>query len=158
MALIDAAAGPDELAAVIGRLQRSGVGGGIGLYIDTDSKNSTRYLVHLSQSGLGLPDESYYRDDQHAAILGAYPGHIARMFALVFGGQADEYTGRAARIVALETALAAAHWDVVRRRDADLSYNLRSFAELSTTAAGFDWHGWTAALGITPEKIAELVV
>ena len=158
VALIDAAAGPDELAAVIGRLQRSGVGGGIGLYIDTDSKNSTRYLVHLSQSGLGLPDESYYRDDQHAAILGAYPGHIARMFALVFGGQADEYTGRAARIVALETALAAAHWDVVRRRDADLSYNLRSFAELSTTAAGFDWHGWTAALGITPEKIAELVV
>ena len=158
VALIDAAAGPDELAAVIGRLQRSGVGGGIGLYIDTDSKNSTRYLVHLSQSGLGLPDESYYRDDQHAAILGAYPGHIARMFALVFGGQADEYTGRAARIVALETALAAAHWDVVRRRDADLSYNLRSFAELSTTAAGFDWHGWTDALGITPEKIAELVV
>ena len=158
VALIDAAAGPDELAAVIGRLQRSGVGGGIGLYIDTDSKNSTRYLVHLSQSGLGLPDESYYRDDQHAAILGAYPGHIARMFALVFGGQADDYTGRAARIVALETALAAAHWDVVRRRDADLSYNLRSFAELSTTAAGFDWHGWTAALGITPEKIAELVV
>ena len=158
VALIDAAAGPDELAAVIGRLQRSGVGGGIGLYIDTDSKNSTRYLVHLSQSGLGLPDESYYRDDQHAAILGAYPGHIARMFALVFGGQADEYTERAARIVALETALAAAHWDVVRRRDADLSYNLRSFAELSTTAAGFDWHGWTAALGITPEKIAELVV
>ena len=158
VALIDAAAGPDELAAVIGRLQRSGVGGGVGLYIDTDSKNSTRYLVHLSQSGLGLPDESYYRDDQHAAILGAYPGHIARMFALVFGGQADEYTERAARIVALETALAAAHWDVVRRRDADLSYNLRSFAELSTTAAGFDWHGWTDALGITPEKIAELVV
>ena len=158
VALIDAAAGPDELAAVIGRLQRSGVGGGIGLYIDTDSKNSTRYLVHLSQSGLGLPDESYYRDDQHAAILGAYPGHIARMFALVFGGQADEYTERAARIVALETALAAAHWDVVRRRDADLSYNLRSFAEISTTAAGFDWHGWTDALGITPEKIAELVV
>ena len=158
VALIDAAAGPDELAAVIGRLQRSGVGGGVGLYIDTDSKNSTRYLVHLSQSGLGLPDESYYRDDQHAAILGAYPGHIARMFALVFGGQADEYTERAARIVALETALAAAHWDVVRRRDADLSYNLRSFAEISTTAAGFDWHGWTDALGITPEKIAELVV
>jgi len=158
VALIDAAAGPDELAAVIGALQRTGVGGGVGLYIDTDSKDSTRYLVHLSQSGLGLPDESYYRDDQHAAILGAYPSHLARMFALVFGGQADEFAERAARIVALETTLAAAHWDVVRRRDADLSYNLRSFADLSGTAPGFDWSGWIAALGVTPEKIAELVV
>jgi len=158
IALIDAAAGPDELAAVIGRSQRTGVGGGVGLYIDTDSKDSTRYLVHLSQSGLGLPDESYYRDDQHAAILGAYPGHIARMFALVFGGDADEFAERAARIVALETALAAAHWDVVRRRDADLSYNLRAFADLSGTAPGFDWAGWVSALGVTPEKIAELVV
>jgi len=158
VALIDAAAGPDELAAVIGRLQRTGVGGGVGLYIDTDSKDSTRYLVHLSQSGLELPDESYYRDDQHAAILGAYPRHIARMFALVFGGEADEFAERTARIVALETALAAAHWDVVRRRDADLSYNLRAFADLSGTAPGFDWASWVSALGVTPEKIAELVV
>ena len=31
--------------------------------VSTDAKNSSRYLVHLSQSGLGLPDESYYRDD-----------------------------------------------------------------------------------------------
>jgi len=158
MALIDTATGPADLAAVIGRLQRTGAGGGVGLYIDTDSKDSTRYLVHLSQSGLGLPDESYYRADQHAAILCAYPSHIARMFALVFGGEADEFVERAARIVALETALAAAHWDVVRRRDADLSYNLRSFADLSDTAPGFDWAGWIAALGITPEKITELVV
>ena len=58
-----------------------------GVYVDTDSKDSTRYLLHLTQSGLGLPDESYYRDPQHAEILAAYPGHIARMFALVYGGE-----------------------------------------------------------------------
>ena len=48
-------------------------GGGAGFYIDTDSKNSSRYLLHFGQSGLGLPDESYYRDEQHAEILAAYP-------------------------------------------------------------------------------------
>ena len=68
---------PTALAAVLGALQRTGVGGGAGVYVDTDSKDSTRYLLHLSQSGLGLPDESYYRDEQHAEILAAYPGHIA---------------------------------------------------------------------------------
>ncbi len=158
LAAIAAAADPTALAAVIGVLQRTGVGGGVGLYIDTDSKNSSRYLVHVSQSGLGLPDESYYRDEQHASILGAYPGHIAAMFALVFGGTADEYAERAGRIVALETKIAAAHWDVVKRRDADLTYNLRRFADLAAEAPGFDWAGWIAALGSDPETVAELVV
>jgi putative endopeptidase len=130
----------------------------VGLYVDTDSKDSSRYLVHLTQSGLGLPDESYYRDEQHAAILGAYPGHIAAMFALVFGGTPDDHAERAGRIVALETRLAAAHWDVVRRRDADLSYNLRRFADLPEQAPGFDWAAWIVALGASPESVAELVV
>ncbi|MGI9126525.1 MAG: M13 family metallopeptidase [Mycobacterium sp.] len=158
LALIDAAPDPEALAVVLGRLQRAGVGGGVGLYVNTDAGDSSRYLVHLSQSGLGLPDESYYRDDQHAAILGAYPAHIAAMFALVYGGTADEYAQRAGRIVALETRIAAAHWDVLRRRDADLSYNLRTFAQLGQDAPGFDWAAWVAALGSSPDSVAELVV
>ena len=139
-----------------GTLQRTGIGGGAGIYVDTDSKDSTRYLVHLNQSGLGLPDESYYRDEQHAEILAAYPEHIAAMFGLVYGP--GDHATTAARIVALETKLAAAHWDVVKRRDADLTYNLRTFAELPEEAPGFDWAGWVAALGATPDSIAELVV
>ena len=157
LATIDDAADAAALAAVVGTLQRTGVGGGVGLYIDTDSKDSTRYLVHLTQSGIGLPDESYYREEQHAEVLAAYPGHIARMFGLVFGGSSEDHGDTADRIVALETKLAAAHWDVVKRRDADLTYNLRTFAELETEA-GFDWAGWVSALGATPEAMAELVV
>jgi len=155
LATIDDAADATALAAVLGALQRTGAGGGTGVYVDTDSKDSTRYLVHLSQSGLGLPDESYYRDEQHAEILAAYPQHIAAMFTLVYGGDHSE---TAARIVALETKLAAAHWDVVKRRDADLTYNLRRFADLSAEAPGFDWAGWVTALGASPGAIAELVV
>ncbi|GBE63737.1 peptidase M13 [Mycobacterium sp. MFM001] len=158
LALIDVATDTDELAAVVGALQRTGVRGGVGLYIDTDEKNSARYLVHVNQSGLGLPDESYYRDEQHAELLGGYPGHIARMFALVYGGDAADHAETADRIVALETKLAAAHWDVVKRRDAELTYNLRTFSDLSTEAPGFDWPGWVSALGSTPDAVAELVV
>ncbi len=145
LATIDGAKSPAELAAVLGAFQRTGVGGGTGVYIDTDSKDSTRYLVHLSQSGLGLPDESYYRDEQHAEILAAYPLHIAAMLTLVYGE--GEHAETAARIVALETKLAAAHWDVVKRRDADLTYNLRAFTDLSSEAPGFDWAGWVTSLG-----------
>ncbi|MGV0643820.1 M13 family metallopeptidase [Mycolicibacterium sp. XJ879] len=145
LAPIDAATTPAELAAVLGALQRTGVGGGAGVYVNTDAKDSTRYLLHFNQSGLGLPDESYYREEQHADILAAYPRHIAAMFTLVYG--AGEHTETAQRIVALETKLAAAHWDVVKRRDADLAYNLRTFADLVQEAPGFDWTGWVTALG-----------
>ncbi len=138
---------PTELAAELGELQRTGIGGGTGLYVDTDSKNSTRYLLHLNQSGLGLPDESYYRDPQHAAILAEYPNHIARMFALVCGEHDGDWPATAAQIVALETKIAAAHWDVVKRRDADLTYNLRTFADLPAEAPGFDWAVWFARAG-----------
>ncbi|MCV7382934.1 M13 family metallopeptidase [Mycolicibacter longobardus] len=158
LSAIENAGDRDALTRVLGACQRTGVGGGVGLYVDTDSKDSTRYLLHLSQSGIGLPDESYYRDEQHAEILAAYPAHIAAMFALVYGGDPDEYAGTAARIVALETRLADAHWDVVKRRDAELTYNLRTFAGLPGEAPGFDWAGWAGALGVSAEAAAELVV
>ncbi|OIN80022.1 M13 family metallopeptidase [Mycobacterium malmoense] len=158
LALIDDAADPVKLAAALGALQRTGVGGGVALYVDTDAKDSARYLVHFAQSGIGLPDESYFRDERHAEVLAAYPGHIARMFDLVFGGDTRDHAETAARIVELESKLAAAHWDVVKRRDADLSYNLRTFAELQTDAVGFDWTGWVTALGGTPDALVELVV
>lgn len=162
LAAIDGAGDRDALARVLGACQRTGVGGGVGLYVDTDSKDSTRYLLHLTQSGIGLPDESYYRDEQHAEILAAYPGHIAAMFALALGGNTADFAATAGRIVALETRLAGAHWDVVKRRDAELTYNLRAFAALPDEAPGFDWAGWVAALGISAgssdELAAELVV
>ena len=151
LAAIDTADTPEALAAVLGQLQQAGSGGGVGFYIDTDSKNSTRYLLHFTQAGLGLPDESYYRDPQHAEILAAYPEHIAAMFDLVYGEetQPNEWQATAERIVALETKIAAGHWDVVKRRDADLTYNLRAFTDIPAEAPGFDWATWVSRLGIS---------
>ena len=82
----------------------------------------------------------------------AYPRHIAAMFALVYGEETPpgEWQATAERIVALETKLAAAHWDVVKRRDADLTYNLRTFADLPAEAPGFDWAGWVDGDGRHP--------
>lgn len=158
LAILDGADDRDALAAALGTLQQAGAGGFVGFYIDTDSKDSTRYLLHFSQSGLGLPDESYYRDPQHAEILAAYPGHIATMFALVFGGSPDDHAAAAERVVALETKLASGHWDVVKRRDADLTYNLRNFADIPGEAPGFAWESWLSHLGVPAEKAAEVVV
>lgn len=153
---IAAISSTDDLAARIGRLQRRGIGGLFGFYVDTDAKQSDRCLVHVMQSGLGLPDESYYREDKHGQTREAYVAHVGRMFALA---GFDDATARAQVILDLETALAAHHWDVVRRRDADLTYNLMTLAELADTANGFDLYGWLGGLGTTGEAtFSEVVV
>ncbi|WP_308221330.1 M13 family metallopeptidase [Gordonia alkaliphila] len=144
LAAIAAIADTTEFARVLGDLQRHGASGLFGYYVDTDSKNSDRYLVHLVQSGLGLPDEAYYREDKHAATRESYVAHAERMFALA--GLPDP-AAAAATILELETALAAHHWDVVRRRDADATYNLHTRDEFASAATGFDVDTWIAALG-----------
>jgi putative endopeptidase len=42
LAAVDEAQDAETLAAVLGALQRTGVGGGTGVYVDTNSKESTR--------------------------------------------------------------------------------------------------------------------
>ncbi len=48
-----------DLAAFLGEFERVGGYGLFGSYVNTDDKDSDRYLFNLLQGGLGLPDESY---------------------------------------------------------------------------------------------------
>ncbi|MBY6539375.1 M13 family metallopeptidase [Rhodococcus sp. BP-349] len=153
LAAVADATDSEALARALGTLQRTGVGGAVAHYVDTDSKKSDRYLVHFSQSGLGLPDESYYREDEHAQVREQYAEHVGAMFALA------GVTHSAASVLDLETALAAGHWDVVKRRDADLSYNLTTLASLRADAPGFEWGAWIEGLGADEDRhFAEIVV
>src|SRR4051794_28162047 len=72
----------DQLASFIGGFERRGGGGFFRSYVDTDDRNSDRYVVNLVQGGLGLPDESYYREDKFQAIRDAYLAYLGRMLAL----------------------------------------------------------------------------
>ncbi|QAY70468.1 M13 family metallopeptidase [Xylanimonas protaetiae] len=160
LALVAGATSQAELTGVLGALQRTGGGGVVGFYVDNDAADPEQYRVYLYQSGLGLPDEAYYREDQYAPLREKYTPHVARMLRLggatdVLGVDADE---AAARVVALETRLAAHHWDVVKDRDATLTYNPTTLAELATRAPGFDWQTWATALGAPAGALDALVV
>ncbi|ALC04669.1 hypothetical protein CDES_00945 [Corynebacterium deserti GIMN1.010] len=132
-----AVANVTEFATVLGELDREGVGAPIGFWVEKDS-SSNDAVAYLIQSGLGLPDEAYYREDSHAETLAAYREHVERMLGFLdstrlFG--LDAHTA-AARIVALETDIAAGHWDVVKTRDAVATYNPTEFAELPAKIRG----------------------
>jgi endothelin-converting enzyme/putative endopeptidase len=157
LAAIEALTDVGELAPLLGRFQRQGGSGAIDSYVNTDDRRSDRYIVNIVQSGIGLPDEAYYRDDAFAEVRAAYVAHVAAMLRLLGRSDAEADDG-AERVMALETRLAAGHWDNVRCRDVIAGYNLTGFDELRTAAPAFDWSAWVAALGGTEEQFTEVLV
>ena len=145
---------PDEVVRLLGGWLRIGVDGLAHTFVDGDHDDPTRPVAYLEQGGIGLPDESYYRESAHAAVLAAYPEHIERMLALV--GWEDP-AGAAARVLTLETALAAAHWDKVTTRDPVKTHNPMTLAELSELSPGVDWAGYLEALG-HPQAYERVIV
>jgi len=110
----------------------------IGVYVGPDDKNPDAYFVNLVQSGLGLPDRDYYlKDDPKLKeIRTAYVAHIGRMLSLA---NVDDAPGKAARIMALETKIARAHWAAEKTRDAIANYNPKPRAAVAAFAPGLDW-------------------
>ncbi|MDR1448839.1 MAG: peptidase M13 [Propionibacteriaceae bacterium] len=148
----------DDLARVLGRFDRTGVGGVFDVWVDTDPGDPTRYIVNLGQGGLGLPDEAYYRQERHADLRAQYADHVAALFALAPEAGGPEPAEAARRVVALETALAAQHWDVVKDRDDTLTYNPMALAALKAQAPGFPWDAWAAGLAAPAGALDNLVV
>ncbi|MFH6890492.1 M13 family metallopeptidase [Corynebacterium aurimucosum] len=125
------AADPEELAHNLGVLEREGVGAPVTFWVEKDS-GAEEAVAYIIQSGLGLPDEAYYREEAHAQTLADYEKHVAAMLgfldpARLFGLGAET---AATRIVNLEKEIAAGHWDVVASRDAVKTYNPVDVAKL----------------------------
>ena len=152
---LGAVADKTALAAYVGRLERQGGGGFFGAYVDTDDRNSERYIVNVLQGGLGLPDESYYREAKFAEVREKYLAHVERMFGLA---GLDDAATAAQRVLAVETRLAEGHWERAETRDVIKTYNLRTIDDLKAAAPSFSWDAWATALGADDQTLAEVVV
>ncbi len=134
-----------EVMGLLGRLGRGGVDGLVHPIVATDDRAPESYVVYLEQGGLGLPDESYYREEQHAKLRSAYVAHIETMLGLA---EQPDPAGAARRVMALETRLAAGHWDKVANRDPVKTYTKVDRAALAELTPGVDWaaflEGWQA--------------
>jgi putative endopeptidase len=153
LAQIDAISDKASLVKTIAKLHRLGVEGVFGLRVTPDAKQSDRYIVYLRQGGIGLPDESYYREDKFQKVREAYVAHIAKMLELT---SAPDAKAGAERVMSVESGLAKHHWDRVKSRDATLTYNKKSGTALSELTPGFDWQAWFEGVGA--KGVDEVVV
>lgn len=119
----------------------------LGLWVAEDLNDTSIYRAYLMQGGLIMPDREYYLGDspRFAELRTKYKAHIATMFKLAGFSDAD---ARAARVFALETAIARTHWTVDQTNDVQKANNVWSRAELARKAPGIDWDAFLGAAGL----------
>lgn len=143
---IDVAADKAELTRSLGAMNPAGGPDLIGIAVYGDPGAPETNIIHIEQSGLGLPDEAYYREDHYAPIREAYADMVAKQLKNAKLAADDEQAeAQAQRFLDVETRIAANHWDNVATRDSVKTYNPTDYAEFSAMLADYDLDTWIDA-------------
>ena len=121
-----------------------------GLWVVEDLNDTSRYAPYLLQGGLGMPDREYYLSaaPRFQDLRAKYRAHMARMLALA---GYDDAEARAGRVLALETAIAGAHWSAVDTTDIAKTNTRWTPADFAAKAPGMDWRVFFAAAGLADQ-------
>jgi predicted metalloendopeptidase len=146
---------PSDVAIEAGELASIGTGGPFGASIALDPANPRMPAVHLSQSGIMLPDRDYYLvdHDTYVGVHREYERYLTRIFTLIGRPRPAE---DATALLALETKLAEAQWTRAESRNPLKTNNPFTLKKLETEMPGFDWRAWAKPQGI--DKIRTIVV
>jgi putative endopeptidase len=138
----------DELAAEFGRMRyvygASPIAQGLGI----DPRDPDKYMLVIALGGLGLPDKSYYLDEDEtfAEIRPKYVAYIAEM--LSFAGLEDAEK-LAADVMALETMIAGYQWEREDRRNRDKTNNPTLLSDITSNHPDFNWQAFLDAGRVT---------
>jgi putative endopeptidase len=114
-----------------------------GLWVSQDMGKPQQYAPYLVQGGLGLPDRDFYlMGGRFQAIRKQYAAHITAVLAAGGIAGADK---KAARILALETAIARVHATQLETNDVQKGANYWSRADFAAKAPGCDWSAYFKA-------------
>jgi putative endopeptidase len=148
LARIDELTGAAGLPAQLAQQHQLGMRAFFSFRSTQDNADATKVIGEADQGGLGLPDRDYYlrTDEKSVELRNAYRRHVAAMFKLM-GGDPAAAEHDADLVLAIETELAKASLDRVKRRDPkNLDHKLRR-DELAGLAPRFAWDDYLAAVG-----------
>ena len=154
LAKVDAIESIEDFISVLAQLEAHGVQGAFGTFIYADMKDAATNIMYLQQGGISLPDEAYYREEKYEEIRKSFVVHVAKMFALA---GIDDGAELAAKVMSLETSIASHHWDQVKDRDAVLTYNKLTGAQVKALLPAFNWDRYLIA-GQVPAVVLDSVI
>jgi len=137
------------IAAYFGHAGVIGVGAPLGFWVSQDARDSSRYILYLEQSGLGLPDRDYYFDDSERGrlVLDEYLAFLTQLLTLA---DHPEPAAAAARTMAIEARLAEAQWTRLDNRDTDKTYNRHDADQLHGLLDNLALDGFLSAQHLAP--------
>jgi putative endopeptidase len=118
-----------------------------------DYDNASIVVAQIDQGGLSLPNRDYYlnTDDKSKEVLAKYRAHIQKMFVLA-GESEAQAPADAGTVIELETAMAQAQMDNVKRRDPKNINNKMSISQVKALAPAIDWDGYLKAVKARPSE------
>jgi len=154
LARIDAIKNGNDLLAEIALDQTLGVGNTLGFGVAPDLKNSSKLIAYFVQGGIGMPEKSYYlnNDPETKKIRDAYQVYIGKL--LGFAGESKTDADNAAKaILAFETNLANASKSPVELRDIDANYHKYAVKDLAAALPGIPWPSLISQLKSTGDSV-----
>jgi putative endopeptidase len=118
---------------------------------DNDKKESDIYALYIYQSGLSLPDKSYYIERKYTGILGAFRKHVEKMFVL-YGLSKKEAEFHARSVLKIEKYLARNSRSNVELRDEFKNYNRFSEAEVEKKFGRIGLSDFYKGLGVEGQR------
>ena len=111
-----------------------------GFGLGTDAKNSDKYLVSISQGGIGLDPEYYTQpNEQQKAVVVAYKSLIKDLLKMVGNNDAVAEKKMQA-IFAIQNQIAKVSYDQIKSRDPQANYHKMSWGKLLKDYPGIDWN------------------
>lgn len=154
---IEAVETKEEFLECLAYFHVLGISGFWGMVVDQDSKDSTRYILHLWQGGLGLPEREYYLSDkpEQKRVRDAYVVHIEKLMRLA-GASATEASAVHKTVLRIETKLAEASMKKEDARDSEKTYHKKTLKELQKLSPAVAWNNYLAQ--IAAEKAKSVIV
>ncbi|HZE89437.1 MAG TPA: M13 family metallopeptidase, partial [Verrucomicrobiae bacterium] len=151
MSRIAAVNSKDSLAVEVAHLHAVGVNVFFRFRSQQDFKDATSQIAAVDQGGLGLFDrDQYLKDDPKSVeIRKAYVAHVQKMFQLL-GDKPDAAAAEAKTVMDLETSLAKASLERVKRRDPQNVYHKMSKGEMTALVPSFAWNSYFAGVPAPP--------
>ena len=134
-----------QLAALFAQMQQAGVRTPFTAAVEQDARQSSAYLLVLSQAGLGLPNRDYYLKQDDARMTQARAAYLQYVQTLLSQSGDKAAEQHAAQVLELETAIAKAQWSNVENRDPVKVYNKLSVTELQKLTPSIQWQAWLKA-------------